>query len=346
MTSLADEDDVTGRKIVYILGAGASRGAGAVARVQAGGSIRIPTQGDFWDVFLRFSKSHRNRHLIEQFLFRYFYGYSRVPARTKSSERRALIAKIDVEEVFTFLSERARAPSTSKQLQKYVLTVWDALVEEVGNVFSRFDANTQTRWMYRTLLRNQVRSRDVIVSFNYDCIFERSLPSSRRWAYDGLEDSRHCIRILKPHGSIGWKRIGDGISRSSSQADSVIVAPTHLKFVAANNGDERGLRGYLDQAPPLTAIWSLMENHMRFSKALVFIGYSFPVADLYFSSLLRSVLAERGRSPAIIVVNPDAVAIAGRIASRFAVSGVTRLFDLRQLVGMKRKDILSLAEGA
>jgi hypothetical protein len=78
----------------------------------------------------------------------------------------------------------------------------------------------------------------------------------------------------------------------------------------------------------------------------VFIGYSFPVADLYFSSLLRSVLAERGRSPAIIVVNPDAVAIAGRIASRFAVSGVTRLFDLRQLVGMKRKDILSLAEGA
>ena len=246
--------------------------------------------------------------------------------------------------MFTFLSERARAPSTTPQMRKYVQAVWDALVEEAGHVFGRFDANTDTRRVYRTLLHNQLCSRDVVISFNYDCVFERSLPSSRQWAYEGLEDSRRRLRVLKPHGSVGWPRIGNDVARSRSLVDAVIVAPSHLKFVATNDGVAPNLRGYLDQASALTAIWSSMERHMHSAKALIFIGYSFPVADLYFSSLLRSVLVERGRSPAIIVVNPDAVAIATRLRNRFALTHVTRLFDLRQLVGMKRAEVLALAE--
>ncbi len=331
---------------MYILGAGASRGAGAVATVQAGGTIPIPTQGDFWDVFLRFSKSARNRKLVEQFLFRYFYGYSRVPSRSKASSRRALLATIDVEEVFTFLSERSRAPSTTPQLRGYVRRVWSALVAEVGNVFGRFEANANTRRICRTLLRNQLRARDVVVSFNYDCVFEHSIPHARRWAYEGLEDTRHAIRVLKPHGSVGWRLDGDTIVRSDSLHDAVVVAPTHLKFVTTADHAGPDLRGYLDQAPALTAIWTALEAQMRAAKALVFIGYSFPIADLYFSSLLRSVLAERGRAPRVMIVNPDAVAIAARFESRFAMSDVARLFDFQQLVGMKRKDVLDLGQGA
>ena len=49
---------------------------------------------------------------------------------------------------------------------------------------------------------------------------------------------------------------------------------------------------------------------------LVFIGYSFPVADLYFSSILRSVLAIRDGAPGIVLVNPDAVALARRLGAR------------------------------
>lgn len=98
-----------GRKIVYFLGAGASYGAGATASVQGGGIVPIPTQATFWDTFLRFCSSQRNRDLIESFLFRYFLGYARVPARTNAKKRRAMLRDVDVEEVFTFLSERARA---------------------------------------------------------------------------------------------------------------------------------------------------------------------------------------------------------------------------------------------
>lgn len=335
----------TGRKIVYVLGAGASRGAGASTRVQAGGSVLIPTQRDFWDVFLRFSGSSANRRLIQQFLFRYFLGYSRVPSRASARDRRALLAQIDVEEVFTFLSERVRAPSTSAQLRTYAQNVWTALVAEVGNVFSRFGASSSTRALYRRLLKRQLRSRDAVVSFNYDCVFELSLPASRRWAYEGLEDTRQCLRILKPHGSLGWTLTDSTISRTDSLLDAVIVAPTHLKFVATTDRSEVSLRGYLDQAPQLAEIWSAMERQMRRAKAIVFIGYSFPVADLYFSSLLRSVLAERGRAPAIVLVNPDAVSIAFRLKARFAFDRIIQLFDVQQLATMRRSDVLALANG-
>ena len=345
MSRMRKSDDTLGRKIVYVLGAGASRGAGAVAAVQAGGTVPIPLQSDFWDVFLTFSRSIQNRHLIEAFLFRYFYGYSRVPSRASSSTRRSMVSGIDVEEVFTFRSERSRAPSTTPQLRKYVHNVWDALVDEIGNVFGRFEANSETRRTYRALHRNQLRTRDAVVSFNYDCVFELSLPYKVRWAYEGLEDVTGALRVLKPHGSVGWRQTATNVTRSDSLRDALVVAPTHLKFVATAHGNQPNLRGYLDQAPVLANIWSAMERHMRSAKALVFIGYSFPVADLYFSSLLRSVLADRGRSPTVVVVNPDAVAIGARLQTRFSLSGVTRLFDLKQLVGMSRSEVLKLGVG-
>lgn len=64
-------------KIVYFLGAGASYGAGAVAKIQGGAKISIPTQATFWSTFLRFCKSDANRKTIESFLFRYFLGYNK-----------------------------------------------------------------------------------------------------------------------------------------------------------------------------------------------------------------------------------------------------------------------------
>jgi hypothetical protein len=57
------------RRIVYILGAGASLGAGAYVTKQGGGRISIPTQTTFWDTFLRFCKDKKNRKAIERFLF-------------------------------------------------------------------------------------------------------------------------------------------------------------------------------------------------------------------------------------------------------------------------------------
>ena len=79
---------------------------------------------------------------------------------------------------------------------------------------------------------------------------------------------------------------------------------------------------------------------MRQAKALVFIGYSFPAADLYFSSVLRSVLADREGSPSVAIVNPDAVAIGERLRQRFALTHIDLHFDVQNFVQDTRKSLL------
>lgn len=330
------------KKFVYFLGAGASYGAGATATVQAGSKIPIPTQATFWETFLRFCRSSRHRTDIESFLFRYFLGYGKTPARLAPLERRKLLAPIDVEEVFTFLSERARAPSTTPQLRTYALKIWDALISEIGNVFSRFKPNAKTRSIFRGLMANHHRAFDTVVSFNYDTIFEASLPGRSRARYIGLNGSSGEVAVLKPHGSVNWCVAEDGsIHIESSPIKSIIVAPTHLKFVSTNSNAENEQTGYLDQSVEIRAIWAQMEQRMKDARALVFIGYSFPLADLYFSSVLRTVLADRDTNPDIIIVNPDAVAISERLQRRFALPKVIRYFDLGQFVQASRSDVIA-----
>jgi hypothetical protein len=339
-STAALDDMATGRKILYFLGAGAPLAAGATTPVQGGGFLQIPTQATFWSTFLRFCGGTR-RARIESFLFRYFLGYARTPARSSAADRRALLSRVDVEEVFTFLSERARAPSSTPQAKTYATEVWDALVQEIGNVFSRFDANTSTRKTFRKLLSQHVRSRDAIVSFNYDTVFEQSLPASNDWGYDGLDDCTNRLRILKPHGSINWALAEDGSIKVTSEPKTpVVVAPTHLTFVDISSDANHG-SGYLDQAKEVRAIWSEMEAQMKQAKALVFIGYSFPVADLYFSSILRQALADRATSPGLVLVNPDAVALERRLKDRFSVTQIVKYFDLQTFLDTNRKNVLA-----
>ena len=336
------------RKILYFLGAGASYAAGATATVQRGGQIRIPTQARFWDTFLRFCSKH-NEGVISSLLFRYFKNYKRVPARLTPGKRREALDGIDVEEVFTFLSERIRAPGTSVSLRTFAEKVWTALVSEMGPVFARFEANANTRAIYRALAKNQLRSRDTVVSFNYDTVFENSLPAKKRWHYEGINTRPHSLRILKPHGSSNWETDDDdgGIVIAKVPRRAIIVAPTHLKFIGSRYADAPretvDTAGYLDQSTQIAEIWETMEKEMRLAKALVFIGYSFPISDLYFSSLLRSVLATRD-APQIILVNPDARAIQQRLHDRFALESVVPYFDLESFAFVDRAETLQRIE--
>lgn len=338
-------DMATGRKILYIIGAGAPRAVGAYVPMQGGGRIPIPTQVEFWDAFLRLAGASEARKEIESFLFRYFLGYSRVPARATSADRRKMLAPIDVEEVFTFVSERSKAPSSSAQLKTYADRVWLALVSQIGRVFSRFQPNDRTRRLVRRFHEKHVRSRDAIVSFNYDTVFERSLPGSVRWAYPGVEDSTGRLRVFKPHGSINWERRNGVIRRVLTTDTPIIVAPTHLKFVQVS-GSQNGATGYLDDAEEVRNVWEEMETEMRAARILVFIGYSFPVADLYFSSVVRTALSGRDNPPAIALVNPDAVSIANRLSARFPIAQIVKYFDLGQFIEAGRTGLQRAVDAA
>ena len=266
-----------------------------------------------------------------------------------------MLKAIDVEEVFTFLSERNHAPRTSPQFQSYTKKVWEALVEEIGCVFSRFEPNQKTRKMFREFRRRHLRSRDTIVSFNYDVIFEYSLPHNFIWYYEIIAHHyARAFRILKPHGSINWEEIDGEIEVKNSVDDfplrPVIVAPTHLKFIGTGEEENESKSasqtkiGYLNQSEQIADVWGAMEREMRVAKALVFIGYSFPPSDLYFSSVLRSILAVRETLPYVIIVNPDAMAIRTRLHSRFSIPlGQIRTFsDMQTFNQVNRERLMKM----
>ena len=79
------------------------------------------------------------------------------------------------------------------------------------------------------------------------------------------------------------------------------------------------------------------------AKAWVFIGYSFPPSDLYFSSVLRSTLAVRDSNPLIVIVNPDSLPISARLITRFIIpQDKIRTFpDLRTFNQITRQQMLA-----
>lgn len=328
------------RKIVWVLGAGASRGVGAVTSVQHGGKIRIPMQIDFWDTLLRFATA-RNRKIIEAFLFKYFKGYKKTPPKVHPSERRKYFGDVSVEEVFTFLSERISTVTISPQLRTYYQDqVWEALIESISSTFKRFKSNSQTLAIYRDFSKNHLKSRDAIISFNYDLVLELSLRKID-WYYYGLKKKK--IPIFKPHGSINWGiKSDETIKIDKNTTKPIIVAPTHLKFIGLNGFDGNHASGYLNSNKSISEIWKNMEKQMDGAKAIVFIGYSFPDADLYFSSVLRTVLTKSQTQVKIIIVNPDSLRISEKICNRFAIKreNVQNHFDIKSFCKLQRTDII------
>jgi hypothetical protein len=126
----------------------------------------------------------------------------------------------------------------------------------------------------------------------------------------------------------------------------IVVAPTRLKFVGsgARQEEDPSIFGYLNQSPQITDVWGAMEREMLAAKAWVFIGYSFPSSDLYFSSVLRSTLAGRDSNPFVAIVNPDAMAISQRIANRFYIpqDRIKTFPDLETFNQINRAGMLSM----
>ncbi len=114
----------------------------------------------------------------------------------------------------------------------------------------------------------------------------------------------------------------NSIRLSNSVPIPIIVAPSHLKFIGLQNIDTYQGGGYLNTNSVISDIWTNMKSKMKDAKALVFIGYSFTEADLYFSSVLRTVLTNSTRQVKIILVNPDAQRISERLSRRFAIEPV------------------------
>jgi hypothetical protein len=70
-------------------------------------------------------------------------------------------------------------------------------------------------------------------------------------------------------------------------------------------------------------IWRETEEHLSRSKQIVFIGYSFPAADISVFGLLRRSFANAketyGQHPDVVIVDPNAAILALRLSQSFQI---------------------------
>jgi hypothetical protein len=203
----------------------------------------------------------------------------------------------------------------------------------------------------------------VFISFNYDLLLDRVLMhQSSGVQLDYRVPNAHLdpffvegrsarVVAIKPHGSINWtwctrcheltiigsQVIFSGAGCSKCGTTSATGAPS----VQWPDGPRRTLLLRPSFFKPLdlgAAVWDalLREGKRQLMNALVwiFIGYSFPIADVWVRAWLRDASLSREGSPRVIVIDPGDVAIA-----RF------RTFFGRDYVEHRRQTFWEFAEG-
>lgn len=172
----------------------------------------------------------------------------------------------------------------------------------------------------RDLLSN-LETGDVVITFNWDTIVERELGSKELWnpvtgyginfKLDSSPPS--SIRVLKPHGSVGWRRLGsesmfmdeeflqefnsgfekeswfrtispENIKDFENMTRSLFEYPTFLK--------ETGHRAYLD-------IWSDSLDALARAEKVDIWGYSLPTSDSAAVVLMTSLIGRLQRARVI-----------------------------------------------
>lgn len=189
---------------------------------------------------------------------------------------------------------------------------------------------------------------DAIVSFNYDCVIDRSLRNigKRKWdprvgygvpaggAYEDWMDHSGTGRfvqeghqLLKLHGSLNWRHDGqqqlnlveDPYARRQGDEALCIIPPLWQKSF---------------DVPPFHDLWMSSRRLLTTRRAVLFIGYSLPPTDVYTQAMLRIDVPELDF---LLVANPDPEARARlKRVLQSALRPSTRVVELERMsdVGM------------
>lgn len=289
------------RKTLVILGAGASRGASFVED-QLG--VVPPLDLDFFQQVARLEETEESKRLLE--FVRQEYGHE---------------VGLSMEQ---FFSEADYTDRFHKQLNVDRGPVVKTYQKSLNDFFvvlpTLLEKTTQDKCDYHNTIAENLHARDCVMTFNYDCLMDRSLRdfSGNRWrpgegsygfdVANGSQDwkdhtrgqpPKNPIKLLKMHGSRNWSRTEDeniellDDSNLSSNLKDVIIPPTWSKE--------------FDQFP-FGEIWKQARIEVRRARVIVVIGYSVPETDLFSRSLFKVEAGSKEKKEKVdllVLVNPD-----------------------------------------
>lgn len=201
------------------------------------------------------------------------------------------------------------------------------------------------RCTWHDRLVSALRPGDTIVTFNYDCLVDRSLRTiaKRNWDPEtgyGIDARGHLdawrdhsgtgrfpvkqVQLLKLHGSMNWGIDTQGRLQllvdpyaPRPEDDLCIVPPLWQKSF---------------DDPPFHDVWMAAREQLTSTKALLIIGYSMPLTDVYTQAMLRIDVQPLDF---LLVANPDPEARERiRRVLRSAITTGTRVVELDDIEGV------------
>lgn len=324
---------------VFLLGAGASYGERLQPLSDAPRVARSLITPPLIDGFFRRELWEELRYTAEAVYsdFRDAFEYIRYLKRIADPPGEGAWAKVDLEEVFTFVElerefrgkesdEGARLTLIRNQLVRYISRILGLCTQNAFGEFSQ-------------ILARSVGDSDSVISFNYDLLMDWEMR-----ARANVQGGQHYLRFfsalfreneppykdifehslrqgmfLKMHGSLNWKQCTNDKCPESSRIDLTEGMQESLdRAIGIHQADESCRRcggetiSFL--VPPLLrkpvgenwilrSTWGLARYRLSLANAVVIVGYSAPASDFYAKWLLQSTVGVR-EDCQVFVVNP------------------------------------------
>lgn len=177
---------------------------------------------------------------------------------------------------------------------------------------------------HRTLV-DALRSRDTVISFNYDCVMDDALrragirkwtarygyafPQPSRVAGDGdiywscdepAPSAGDTIHLLKLHGSLNWQ-LPSSLTGAITLKQRLHQQRGTPRFTIIPPGWSKQER----DEPIFQDLWRKAERALRNARTIAVVGFSFTPTDLHVEAIVRLALSQSKSLKTLVIANPS-----------------------------------------
>lgn len=305
---------------LFVLGAGATRGC---SFVNPKNHVCLPPlDGDF---FTQIQRINNKKHfkLIEQVLedtVELFGNNFQISMETVFTTVEHTISMLNATGDTRDFKKSELQAKRDRLVQAIHAVLEDSLTEFTGKG-KRSSLTPKQCEFHKTLVKDILRKRDDIISFNYDCVIDYSL---KKYG-DGLWNPRYGYAF--PLGAKGSNLNGDKEWQPASPSlkdETIRLYKLHgsLHFRANRNKINLKERPYTKQRgntrfdiiPPewnkafdkgiFRPLWNSAAKAINRAESLIVVGYSLPLTDSHAIALFTTAIKKKSLK-SLIIVNPD-----------------------------------------
>lgn len=309
---------------VFVIGAGCTRGSSFVdATVQ---SCLPPLNGDFFTQLQRVANSKHDkltREVVEHVVDLFGHNFS-ATLETVYTTLEHTIRMLSVTGDNRVHKRQDLIARRDDLKQAIAVLLEESLTEKGPAGNSTLTAKACAH--HGVLVRDVLKSDDVIISFNYDCVVDYALAQhgagkwNPRYGY-GFNLGSRGSRLT---GDQQWRPAGGLVDRSETVRLYKLHGSLHFQFSESDRHPTIKLktRPYTKQhgnlkftiIPPewhksydqgaFAHLWKGAADAINHARSIVFVGYSLPETDLHSTALFRTTVS---KLDSLVVVNPDPV---------------------------------------